>query len=106
MRLDLSDYSEGRKPVAIVGLGYVGLPLAAAFSKKFRVVGFDISQRRIDELKTGKDVTRELSPEQLASAKIEYTTDASRLGECGVIIVTVPTPIDESRNPDLTPLQK
>jgi UDP-N-acetyl-D-galactosamine dehydrogenase len=106
MNHTLSNYLNGEKPVAIVGLGYVGLPLAAAFSKKFRVVGFDISQRRIDELKTGKDVTRELSPEQLASAKIEYTTDAAKLGDCGVIIVTVPTPIDDSRNPDLTPLQK
>ncbi len=106
MNRELSDYLEGGKAVAIVGLGYVGLPLAAAFSKKFRVVGFDISQRRIEELKAGKDVTRELSPEQLASAKIEYTTDAARLGECGVIIVTVPTPIDANRNPDLTFLRK
>ena len=102
----LSEYTSGHKAVAVVGLGYVGLPLAAAFSKKFRVIGFDIAQHRVDELKAGRDHTRELSPQQLAQARIEYTTDPQKLGECGVIIVTVPTPIDAHRNPDLTPLQK
>ncbi len=106
MSPDLTAYRSGQKAVAIVGLGYVGLPLAAAFAKKFRVVGFDISQARVDELKAGRDHTRELSPEQLAQAKIEYTTDPHKLCDCGVIIITVPTPIDAHRTPDLTPLRK
>lgn len=106
MNRALSDYLEGKRAVAVVGLGYVGLPLAAAFSKKFRVVGFDISRRRVDGLKSGRDDTGELSPEQLASSEIEYTTDSGKLAGCGVIIVTVPTPIDENRRPDLSPLRK
>lgn len=101
-----SELLSGDKSVAVVGLGYVGLPLAVAFSKKFRVVGLDISARRVDALKAGHDSTREISPEQLASAKIGYTTDFSKLAGCGVVIVTVPTPIDADLRPDLSLLKK
>lgn len=104
--MNLTDYQTRNKKIAVVGLGYVGLPLAAAFSKQYAVVGFDISPQRIAALREGKDSTRELTAEQLAGSPIDYTSDPSRLADCGVIIVTVPTPIDQYRNPDLTPLRK
>lgn len=103
--MNLHEFLSGDKAVAVVGLGYVGLPLAVAFSKQFRVVGLDISERRVQALKSGHDATREISSGQLASAKIEYTTDFSKLAGCGVIIVTVPTPIDAERRPDLSLLK-
>lgn len=93
--------------LAIVGLGYVGLPLAVEFGRTRSVVGFDISQRRIDELKTGNDVTLETTQEELAAAKhLTYTTQLDGLRCCNCYIVTVPTPIDEHKRPDLTPLIK
>jgi UDP-N-acetyl-D-galactosamine dehydrogenase len=90
--------------VAVVGLGYVGLPLAVALSRHFRVVGFDISQARIDELASGADATGEVEPAKLARAVIEYTADPQAIKGCGVVVVAVPTPIDANRNPDLTPV--
>lgn len=93
--------------LAIVGLGYVGLPLAVEFGRSRAVVGFDISQRRIDELKTGIDFTLETTPEELAASKhLTYTTHLDDLRRCNCYIVTVPTPIDEHKRPDLTPLIK
>ena len=94
--------------IAIIGLGYVGLPLAHAFAEKYEVVGFDINQTRIDELKTGYDRTLELSSEQLAEVKesISFSMKLEDIGSCNIFIVTVPTPIDESNRPDLTPLIK
>ncbi len=92
------------KPLAVVGLGYVGLPLAAALSRHMDVVGFDISARRIEELKGGHDHTNEVSDENLARASVRYTCDPAALAEAAVIIVAVPTPIDEHRSPDLTPV--
>ncbi|MGE8560896.1 MAG: NAD(P)-binding domain-containing protein, partial [Acinetobacter sp.] len=93
--------------IAIIGLGYVGLPLAVEFGKKVPVVGFDIHQKRIDELKLGKDHTLEVSPEELKqSAHLSYTTSLDDLKSCNFFIVTVPTPIDEFKQPDLTPLVK
>jgi UDP-N-acetyl-D-galactosamine dehydrogenase len=93
--------------LAIVGLGYVGLPLAVEFGRKRRVVGFDINQRRIDELKTGIDFTLETTKEELAAAEhLSYTTDLDDLPGCNCYIITVPTPIDEHKRPDLTPLTK
>ena len=93
--------------LAIVGLGYVGLPLAVEFGCKRTVVGFDINQRRIDELKTGNDFTLETTQEELAAAKhLSYTTHLGELRACNCFIVTVPTPIDEHKRPDLTPLIK
>jgi UDP-N-acetyl-D-galactosamine dehydrogenase len=93
--------------LAIIGLGYVGLPLAVEFGRKHRVVGFDINQRRIDELKAGNDVTLETTQEELAAAKhLSYTTNLDDLRECNCYIVTVPTPIDKYKRPDLMLLIK
>ena len=95
------------KKIAVIGLGYVGLPLAVAFGEKRAVVGFDINQTRIDELNAGKDVTREVSADELAAASgLLFCTSADDLAQCQVFIVTVPTPIDEFKRPDLTPLIK
>lgn len=93
--------------LAIIGLGYVGLPLAVEFGRKRNVVGFDINQKRIDELKSGHDFTLETTQEELAAAKhLTYTTGIDDLRACNCFIVTVPTPIDEYKRPDLTPLIK
>ncbi|MEK5788274.1 Vi polysaccharide biosynthesis UDP-N-acetylglucosamine C-6 dehydrogenase TviB [Acinetobacter johnsonii] len=93
--------------VAIIGLGYVGLPLAVEFGKKIPVMGFDINQKRIDELQSGQDHTLEVSPEELKLAThLSYTTNLQQLADCNLFIVTVPTPIDEFKQPDLTPLVK
>ncbi len=93
--------------LAIVGLGYVGLPLAVEFGKKRTVVGFDINQKRIDELQGGNDHTLETSSEELKAAELlSFTTDINTLKDCNCFIVTVPTPIDEHKQPDLTPLIK
>lgn len=93
--------------LAIIGLGYVGLPLAIEFGKHRSVVGFDINQARVDELKSGQDHTLEASPEELKSAAhLSFTTRLDDLRECNCFIVTVPTPIDEHKQPDLTPLIK
>ena len=93
--------------LAIIGLGYVGLPLAVEFAKKRSVVGFDINQARIDALKTGHDATLEVSDEELAEATgLSYSANLQDLAACNTYIVTVPTPIDEHKQPDLTPLVK
>ena len=95
--------------LAIIGLGYVGLPLAHAFSEKYEVVGFDISKWRIDELSSGYDRTLELSSEQVNEAiknGMKFTLDTNDIKDCNIYIVTVPTPIDKNKRPDLTPLIK
>ena len=90
--------------LAVIGLGYVGLPLAVEFGKKRSVIGFDINSRRINELKQGEDHTLEVEPEELKQAThLRYTHDSAELAEANVFIVTVPTPIDEYKQPDLTP---
>ncbi len=91
--------------IGMIGLGYVGLPLAVEFGKKMPVVGLDISQARIDELKSGKDSSLEVEPEELLTAThLSYTSDPGELKDCNVYIVTVPTPIDNHKRPDLSPL--
>lgn len=93
--------------LAVVGLGYVGLPLAVEFGKKRPVIGFDINERRVSELRAGHDHTLEVDDAELAEARhLSYTTDRAELGRANVFIVTVPTPIDEYKQPDLTPLIK
>ncbi len=93
--------------IAVIGLGYVGLPLAVEFGKKVSVVGFDIHQQRIDELKSGQDHTLEVSPEELThSTYLTYSANLEDLKSCNFFIVTVPTPVDEVNRPDLTPLRK
>ncbi|MCY9875947.1 Vi polysaccharide biosynthesis UDP-N-acetylglucosamine C-6 dehydrogenase TviB [Vibrio natriegens] len=102
MQFDVSNANVG-----IIGLGYVGLPLAVEFGKKSPTIGFDINQSRIDELSAGRDSTLECSDNELAEAKyLSYTSSLQELKQCNVYIVTVPTPIDEHKQPDLTPLIK
>lgn len=91
--------------LGMIGLGYVGLPLAVEFGKVLPTVGFDINEKRIAELRNGKDRTLEVEPELLAEAsKLRFESDIEALRDCNVYIVTVPTPIDSSRRPDMTPL--
>jgi UDP-N-acetyl-D-galactosamine dehydrogenase len=91
--------------LAIIGLGYVGLPLAVEFGKHYDTVGFDIHQRRIDELRAGRDNTLEVSSDELAEAtRLRFSSQLEDLADCNVYIVTVPTPIDSAKRPDLTPL--
>jgi UDP-N-acetyl-D-glucosamine/UDP-N-acetyl-D-galactosamine dehydrogenase len=93
--------------LGVIGLGYVGLPLAVEFGRHFHTVGFDVKPKRIAELKAGKDSTLEASPAELKSAhRLSFTTDLKDLKACRVFIVTVPTPIDNYKRPDLTPLVK
>jgi len=97
----------GDGPIAVIGLGYVGLPLAVEFGKIRRVIGFDVKPGRIAELRAGRDHTREVEPEELAAARqLEFTDDPAELSQATVFIVTVPTPIDACKRPDLTPLLK
>ena len=95
-----------KNKIAIVGLGYVGLPLAHAFAEKYQVIGFDINKSRIDELNTKFDRTLELTKEQLTDVQetLHYTDKLENIKDCNIYIITVPTPIDDSNKPDLTPL--
>jgi UDP-N-acetyl-D-galactosamine dehydrogenase len=93
--------------LAVIGLGYVGLPLAVEFGKHRSVVGFDINQARIAELKSGHDSTLEVTSEQLQQAQhLRFSGELAELKDCGVFIVTVPTPVDQANRPDMTPLVK
>ncbi|CAN1593389.1 WecC UDP-N-acetyl-D-mannosaminuronate dehydrogenase [Candidatus Pelagibacterales bacterium] len=94
------------KKISIIGLGYVGLPLAIEFAKKFKVVGFDINQSRVDELISGHDSTLEINDNELFSARknLTFSYNIKDTEDCNVYIVTVPTPIDKANRPDLTPL--
>src|SRR6185295_19138537 len=93
--------------IGVVGLGYVGLPLAVEFGKRFETVGFDIKKARIDQLRAGKDSTLECSPAELQAARqLKYSSNLRDLAKCRVFIVTVPTPIDRYNRPDLTPLER
>lgn len=100
--MDMKDFR-----ICVVGLGYVGLPLALAFAKKWSVVGFDISQRRVAELNEGKDSTLEVTAEDLRNAgQIQFTSGLEDIKDCNVYVITVPTPIDTARRPDFDPLLK
>ena len=91
--------------IALVGLGYVGLPLAVEFGKQYDTIGFDINSKRVAELKCGRDGTLEVEPGELVAAiRLEFSADLDAIRDCNVYIVTVPTPIDSARRPDLTPL--
>ena len=98
--------SISNKPkIAIIGLGYVGLPLAVEFGKKFKTIGFDINSNRIDELRLGIDKTLEVDKEELLSAiNLTFSSNVADLNDANVYVVTVPTPVDEHKRPDLTPL--
>ncbi len=92
------------KRIVVVGLGYVGLPLAVALARQYDVVGFDISQKRIDELKSGFDSTREVTSETLGASRLQLTCSADGIKDADVYIVTVPTPVDRANTPDLGPV--
>lgn len=101
-KLNLSE-----QKIAIIGLGYVGLPLAVEFGKKFQTVGYDINISRIKELEAGIDATLEVEPDNLASAtQLSFSQNVDDIADCTIYIVTVPTPIDENKRPDLSPLEK
>lgn len=90
--------------IAIIGLGYVGLPLAIEFSKKFSTIGFDVSEERINQLKKGVDKTSEVNEEELQVSNLTYTLDKQEIAACNIYIITVPTPVDKFKKPDMTPL--
>lgn len=95
------------KKIAMIGLGYVGLPLAVEFGKKYSTIGFDVDQTRIEELNSGHDHTLEVSEDELLAAKkLSYTTELEKIRACNVYIVTVPTPINDYKQPDLSFLEK
>ncbi|MBL7811139.1 MAG: nucleotide sugar dehydrogenase [Bacteroidetes bacterium] len=94
----------GEKSICVIGLGYVGLPIALEFAKKFNVVGFDINPERVALMQQGIDPSKEIEAAEFAGRKIRFTADAGEIQECGVYIVAVPTPINDANEPDLTPL--
>lgn len=101
----LKDMSKSR--ISVIGLGYVGLPLAAEFGKKFNTVGFDINAKRVEQLRNGYDFTLEMSESELQEAELlTYTCELQDLADANVYVVTVPTPINKNKQPDLTPLIK
>lgn len=99
-----SQLKAGSEKLSVVGLGYVGMPLAAAFSENFSVIGFDVDRRKLEQYKSGKDVTFEVGDERLASCSVEFTDDETRLRESAFIAVAVPTPINGDKTPDLEPV--
>lgn len=106
MTMHLSEFTDKKRSIAVVGLGYVGLPLAVALARHFTVTGFDISAARVDALNAGKDHTREVDDEDMAATGAVFTSDPAELGKASVIIVAVPTPVDDHKTPDLTPVIK
>lgn len=98
------ELSQKKTALAVVGLGYVGLPLAVAFARDFRVIGFDISSARVNELRNGRDHTREADLDALKQSGIFFTDDGAALKEASFVVVAVPTPIDAHKNPDLGPI--
>ena len=106
MMLHFDDFAKKKTPIAVVGLGYVGLPLAVALAKHFSVIGFDIAVERIAQLEKGWDHTGEVDDAAMAATSITFTSDPAALAGAGIIIVAVPTPVDNHKTPDLTPVVK
>ena len=105
MSITFEEY-KNQKVLAVIGLGYVGLPLAVEFGKKYKVIGFDVNKNRIKQLIDGVDITDECSKKDLQSAsKLTFSSDSEELDDADIYIVTVPTPIDEFNNPDLSYIQ-
>lgn len=104
--MQFTDFINKNRSIAVVGLGYVGLPLAVALARRFKIIGFDISEKRVAALRSGKDETNEVDNEAMAATTAEFTTDPAALGKASVIIVAVPTPVDDHKTPDLTPVIK
>ncbi len=99
------DLVEGREKISLVGLGYVGLPIAVAFAKKVNVIGFDISRNKISQFKDGIDTTKEVGESEVKNTKVEFTANADDLKKAKFHIVTVPTPVNPDKTPDFTPLK-
>ena len=95
-----------KRKISVVGLGYVGLPVAVEFGKREKVIGFDINPKRIAELKQGVDLTNEVEPADLKQADVLFTSDPADLKTADFHIVAVPTPVDDAKRPDLTPVIK
>ncbi len=104
MTLHFTDFAKKRLPIAVVGLGYVGLPLAVALARHFSVIGFDISEERVARLREGCDHTGEVDDAVMAGTTVAFTSDPVELARAGVIIVAVPTPVDNHNTPDLAPV--
>lgn len=104
--MNYSELFKKQEQIIVVGLGYVGLPLAVLLAKKFKVIGFDINQKRVSELKDNYDATNEIGEEELEASILEFTTDPTVISNSKLIIVTVPTPVDDFKTPDLTPVRK
>ena len=100
------NYNLDKIKISVIGLGYVGLPLAVEFSKKFTVIGFDLNEKRIKELEEGYDQTNEISNSELTSLKnIAFVSDSKKIAKSDFFIITVPTPVDKNNTPDLAPLK-
>jgi len=100
----IDKYLSGKETICVVGLGYVGLPVALEFSRKFKVVGFDINAQRVEMMKQGIDPSNELGPEEFEGCNIQFTANSADIKNCTFYIVAVPTPVNEHKNPDLKPL--
>ena len=95
----------GEEKLSLVGLGYVGMPIAVAFSKVVKVVGFDLNSRKIELYKSGIDPTKEIGNEEISKCTVDFTDNPSRLKEAKFHIVAVPTPVNDDHSPDLTPVE-
>src|SRR3981189_3012554 len=100
------DLINKKKKLAVIGLGYVGLPIALEFAKKIKVIGFDINLKRVEMMRNGIDPSQELEKEAFEDCDIEFTNDLKVLREANFFIVAVPTPVDEHNIPDLVPVQR
>ena len=99
------DLSEKREKLAVIGLGYVGMPIAAAFAKAgLEVIGFDLNKEKIQTYKNGQDPTGEIGNEEIKNVNVDFTSDEERLKEAKFFIVAVPTPVNQDHTPDLTPV--
>ena len=105
MMVNFDDLVSRREKIAVVGLGYVGLPLSVHLSKHFDIIGFDLKTQRINELAAAKDRTLEVPESELKKVGIDFTDSPEKLSQCRLVIVAVPTPIDRYRIPDLDPLR-
>ena len=99
------DIVTGKEKLSLVGLGYVGMPIAVAFARKIKVVGFDLNEKKIELYKSGIDPTNEVGNEVIAKTTVEFTADPSKLREAKFHIVAVPTPVNDDHTPDLTPVE-
>ena len=99
------DIVSGREKLSLVGLGYVGMPIAVAFARRIKVVGFDLNEKKIGLYKNGIDPTNEVGNEVIRNTTVEFTADPAKLGEAKFHIVAVPTPVNDDHTPDLTPVE-